>query len=122
MRYFDTSGVLHHQDEDHDLFPVLRLKAAASARKDVADAIDELGEEHRSMDAQWKRLRERLMAIVAGKPRLDAENVARFAWLYRRHMDREATAVLPFARNALDQAERAALGLTMAARRNIAPQ
>lgn len=122
LRYFDTAGALHHQDEDHDLFPVLRVKAAASARKDVANAIDELAEEHRSMEAQWQRLRERLLAIVEGTPRLDAENVARFAWLYRRHMDREATAVLPFARHALDAAEREALGRSMAARRNVGPQ
>ena len=74
------------------------------------------------MDAQWKRLRERLLAVAAGEPRLGAEDVNRFAWLYRRHMDREATAVLPFARNALDGEERAALGRKMAARRNLAPQ
>ena len=122
LRYFDTAGALHHQDEDQDLFPLLRLKAAAGGRQDVTQAIDELGEEHQSMDAQWKRLRERLLAIVDGTPRLDSENVARFVWLYRRHMDREATAVLPFARHVLDPAERGALGRKMAARRNVAPQ
>jgi pyridoxamine 5'-phosphate oxidase len=119
LRYFDTSGAMHHQDEDQDLFPVLRTRAAAQARPDITTAIDELMREHETMDAQWKRLRERLHAIVAGAPRLDLEEVARFAWLYRRHMDREATAVLPFARQALDQATRAELGKRMAARRNI---
>jgi hemerythrin-like domain-containing protein len=122
LRYFDTSGAWHHQDEDHDLFPVLRVKAAALGRPDVMAAIEELQLEHETMDAQWKRLRERLMAIAGGEPRLDVEDVARFAWLYRRHMDREATAVLPFARQALDSSERAALGKRMAARRNIAPR
>ena len=122
MRYFDTSGAWHHQDEDHDLFPALRVKARALERADVAAAIEELQQEHRNMDAQWKRLRERLNAIAAGEPRLDPEEVARFAWLYRRHMDREATAVLPFARHALSAEERALLGKRMAARRNIAPQ
>src|SRR2546425_659439 len=110
LRYFDTSGAMHHQDEDQDLFPVLRTRAAAQARADITTAIDELVREHETMDAQWKRLRERLLAIVAGEPRLDVEEVARFAWLYRRHMDREATAVLPFARQALDPATRAELG------------
>jgi hypothetical protein len=46
--------------------------------------------------------------------------VTRFAWLYRRHMDREGAAVLPFAREALDAAERASLGERMAARRGKA--
>jgi hypothetical protein len=48
--------------------------------------------------------------------------VARFAWLYRRHMDQEATAVLPFARETLDAGHRAMLGSRMAARRKIAPR
>jgi hemerythrin-like domain-containing protein len=120
LRYFDTSGTWHHQDEDHDLFPVLRVKAAATGRQDVTAAIEELLQEHETMQAQWERLRERLKAITAGEPRLAVEDVARFAWLYRRHMDREATLVLPFARQALDSDERAALGKRMAARRNTA--
>jgi len=118
LRYFDTSGAMHHQDEDQDLFPLLRARAAEQARADVAAAIDELVREHETMDAQWKRLRERLLDIVAGEPRLDAEEVARFAWLYRRHMDRESTKVLPFARHTLDPATCAELGKRMAARRN----
>src|SRR5687768_11399199 len=32
MRYFDTAGVLHHRDEDEDLFPLLRRLAALGAR------------------------------------------------------------------------------------------
>ena len=122
LRYFDTSGVFHHQDEDEDLFPLLAAKAAAAARRDVSTALDELREEHRTMDAQWKRLRERLQAVAGGEPRLAAEEVASFAWLYRRHMDREATAVLPFARSVLSADERATLGRRMAARRNLTAQ
>jgi len=119
LRYFDTSGVLHHQDEDQDLFPLLRVRAAAQGRAEIAAAIEELEREHETMDAQWRRLRQRLLAVVEGEPRLAAEEVTRFAWLYRRHMDREGAAVLPFAREALDAGERAALGERMAARRRI---
>jgi pyridoxamine 5'-phosphate oxidase len=122
LRYFDTSGKLHHQDEDDDLFPLLRGRAAVGGRPEVAAAIDELEREHETMDGQWNRLREHLLAIAAGEARLPAEDVARFAWLYRRHMDRESTAVLPFAREALDEAQRAALGERMAARRKPAPR
>ena len=118
LRYFDTSGVFHHQDEDDDLFPLLRVRAAARGRPEIAAAIEELEREHETMDSQWRRLRQRLLAIAEGEPRLDREEVARFAWLYRRHMDRETAAVLPFAREALEAADRAALGERMAARRN----
>src|SRR6185503_881409 len=84
--------------------------AARAGRAEIAAAIEELEREHETMDAQWRRLRQRLLAVVEGEPRLAAEEVTRFAWLYRRHMDREGAAVLPFAREALDAAERAALG------------
>ena len=119
LRYFDTAGALHHQDEDEDLFPLLRIHASTHSRPEVAGALDELEREHATMHAQWTRLRERLMAITEGEARIDPEEVARFAWLYRRHMDRESAAVLPFARETLDQAQRAALGERMAARRKI---
>jgi len=117
LRYFDTAGVFHHQDEDQDLFPLLRTRAAAQGRTEIAAAIEELEREHETMDAQWRRLRQRLLAIVEGEPRIAAEDVTRFAWLYRRHMEREGAAVLPFAREALDADERAELGARMAARR-----
>ena len=120
LRYFDTAGVLHHKDEDEDLFPLLRELSSAQGRDEIAAMIDELEREHVSMDSQWRRLRERLEAIAhAGAPRLDPEEVARFCWLYRRHMENESGAVLPFARQALDERQRAALGERMAARRRI---
>lgn len=122
LRYFDSAGKLHHQDEDEDLFPLLRARASVLGRPEVSAAIDELQREHETMDGQWTRLSERLRAIAGGEARLDAEEVARFAWLYRRHMDSEATAVLPFAREILEAPQRATLGERMAARRKVAPK
>jgi hemerythrin-like domain-containing protein len=120
-RYFDTAGAQHHRDEDEDLFPLLRGLAGRLGRTEVAAVIDELEREHATMDAQWQRLRERLSAIARGRDRrLDPDEVARFAWLYRRHMEREAGAVLPFARSALSEGQQAALGERMALRRATA--
>ena len=31
VRYFDTAGMLHHQDEDEDLFPLLRRRRSTSS-------------------------------------------------------------------------------------------
>lgn len=121
LRYFDTAGRFHHQDEDEDLFPILRGRAAMAGRPEVAAVIEELEREHATMDAEWNRLRQRLAAIADGDARLDPEDVSRFAWLYRRHMQRESAAVLPFAREALDEAQRASLGRRMAARRGVPP-
>ena len=117
LDYFDGSGALHAQDEDHDLFPLLRVRAAAHGRAEIAAVIDELEREHASLDALWQRLRQSLAGIAGGERRLDRGEVERFAWLYRRHMENEAAAVLPFAREALDRADRAALAARMAERR-----
>lgn len=117
LRYFDTSGMLHHQDEDEDLFPLLRALAAAQGRSEIAAVIDELEREHSTMQNLWAALRRRLEELERGNARLDAEAVARFTWLYRRHMDREAEIVLPFARQALSTQQRLQLGERMAARR-----
>lgn len=120
-RYFDSAGAQHHRDEDQDLFPMLRGLAGRLGRAEVAAVIDELEREHATMDAQWQRLRAGLNAIARmGGRTLDAEDVDRFAWLYRRHMDRETAVVLPFAREALSQEQQAALGERMAARRSVA--
>ena len=118
LGFFETSGAQHHHDEDDDLLPLLRTRAAALGRIEIAAAIDEIEREHATLDAQWRRLREALGRIAAGREaRLDAGEAGRFAWLYRRHMDREAQLVLPFAREALGAADRAELGARMAKRR-----
>lgn len=118
LDYFDTSGAQHQRDEDEDLFPLLRARAAALGRVEVAAGIEEMEREHATLDAQWRRLREALSALAAlREARIDAGEAERFAWLYRRHMDREALLVLPFARETLGTGERAELGARMAARR-----
>ena len=119
LHYLDTSGAQHQRDEDEDVFPLLRARAAALGRKEVAAGIDELEREHATLEAQWRRLRDALNAVAAlcEDACIDAGETERFAWLYRRHMDREALLVLPFAREALGAGERAELGARMAARR-----
>ena len=64
LRYFDTAGAQHQRDEDVDVFPLLRARAAALGRIEVAAAIDELEREHATVEAQWRRLREALSAVA----------------------------------------------------------
>ena len=118
MRYFDSAGAHHHQDEEEDLFPLLRRYAGERGRADVLGALDNLALEHRTMDEVWARIRARLAEIAeARSPRLDIEQVAHFAWLYRRHIMREEALAFGFAAEVLAPAERAALGARMAHRR-----
>ena len=118
MRYFDTSGVLHHRDEDEDLFPLLRSLARGRKRPEVFAVMDELEREHGTMHHEWSRLRAGLDGVLHGRADAVGEDlVTPFAWVYRRHIRNEEAAVLPFAREVLGDAERAALGRRMAARR-----
>ncbi|HZQ73826.1 MAG TPA: hemerythrin domain-containing protein [Burkholderiales bacterium] len=117
MRYFDTAGVHHHEDEERDLFPALRAAAARAGRGEVAAAIDALEGEHAAMRVLYERLRAGLEALCAGSAGLREKAAAEFARLYRRHMRTEAQLVFPFAREILGEQARAALGGSMAARR-----
>ena len=117
VRYFEGEGARHHADEDDDLFPLLRSRAGALGRSEIAAAIEELEREHAVMQRQWQRLRQKLEAVAAGaSPAFDEDEIARFAWIYRRHIERETQLVAPFAREALTPEERAGLAVRMAAR------
>lgn len=118
MRYFDLAGAQHHQDEEEDLFPLLRRYAKERGRDDVRTTLDELSRDHRTMDEVYGRIRARLVDVAeARSPRLDIEEVAHFAWVYRRHIMREEAAAFGFAAEALTDEERAGLGARMAQRR-----
>ena len=117
VRYFEGEGARHHADEDGDLFPLLRGRAGALGRIEIAAAIDELEREHGVMERQWQRLRQKLDAVASGgSPAFDEDEIARFAWIYRRHIERETQVVVPFAREALTPEDRAELAARMAAR------
>lgn len=120
LDFFDTSAALHQEDEDGDFFPLLRECAAERGRVEIAALINEIESEHESLEALWRRVRAGLSHFSEGKGFLDAEQIVRFAWLYRRHMDTESAALLPFAREALDSSARSALGERMARRRRDA--
>ncbi len=102
VRYFDGEGARHHAEEDSELFPMLRVRAAALGRSELAAAIDELEREHAVMARQWQRLRPKLDAVAAGgSPAFEEDEIARFAWIHRRHIERETGLLLPFAREVL---------------------
>ena len=123
MRYFDLAGVQHHQDEEEDLFPLLRRYAGERGRADVRGALDELAREHRAMDEVYGRIRARLSDVAEARAaRLDIEQVAHFAWIYRHHILREEEAAFAFAAEALTDEERAGLGARMARRRGVGGQ
>jgi hemerythrin-like domain-containing protein len=114
LRYFDTAGQHHHQDEEQDLFPQL----LASADPAAAPLISRILAEHRALEENWQTLRPRLLALAeSASAQLDAQVVARFNAGYLAHIALENAELLPLAEGLLDAAQRATLGRRMAARR-----
>lgn len=116
IRYFDTAGENHHEDEEDDLFPRLLARDPQAAEA----LVSRLLAEHRDMRAAWAGLRATLSRIAAGESALlDAGAVERFGTLYRRHIDIEERELLPLAERLLDVNALAATGEAMARRRGV---
>lgn len=113
-RYFSSAGRQHHADEEQDLFPALRAEPA------LAGLLDALALDHAEMESQWRRLEPLLAAPdtihdLDGFTRLAGE----FNALYRQHIARENSELLPQADRLLSMEQQRELGARMAARRGV---
>jgi hemerythrin-like domain-containing protein len=118
-RYFDAAGKHHHEDEEHDLFPILRRIAERSNAVELRSLLDTLIAEHRLMEQQWSALKPMLLAVENGQAvTLNAAQVAQFTALYASHIEREEQGVFTKASELLSQPQLERLGQTMAARRS----
>ena len=116
LRYFDTAGQFHHQDEEVDLFPLLR----ATHNADAEALIKRLLEEHQVMNALWSGLRTQLQAIAEEKSAvLEKKLVADFSLAYGRHVMLENMQLLPLAAQLLSQQQQTDFGKKMAERRGV---
>ncbi|MFA5825137.1 MAG: hemerythrin domain-containing protein [Gallionellaceae bacterium] len=114
LRYFDTAGRHHHDDEEKDLFPLLCASPSSAAHALVARLL----EEHKVMDAAWLQLRSCLTALEDGKSAaLDTAAAEHFIGVYDRHIALENSQLLPLAKQLLTAAQLETLGRSMAARR-----
>jgi len=119
IHYFDTAAMLHHLDEERDLFPLL------TRRPTLVPLIDRLRAEHRELESQWQTLASQLRHILGGAVEAEAfeDAVKLFCGTCREHIDREETQLLPAAQECLESHELRGLGRAMAARRGLgAPQ
>ena len=117
LRYFDTAGQHHHEDEENDLFPALR----GTMNVEAGELVGRLLQEHRGMEAAWQRLRSLLLAVADGRSDLlDAGAAADFIAVYDRHIELENGRLLPLAASLLSATQLEAIGRSMAARRGVA--
>lgn len=119
MRYFDVAGPHHHADEEQDLFPML-IEVGRTQRSIATEWIATLLDEHRTLEAEWVRVREVLADIAGGHARpLERLRVAGFVYAYRSHIAREETHIFPFAEACLSPQQLAELSAAMVARRSV---
>ena len=116
-RYFNEAAPRHHEDEEVDLFPLLRERGTDAATLAVLERIEA---EHLAMAALWRELDAVLARISVGeRAALDATLVSRFAAAYDAHIEAEETVVLPALKRALLPADWTAVGRAMAERRGL---
>lgn len=120
VRYFDTSALQHHADEEVDLFPALIESMAGSDAVCIRELTDGLSADHRKLEAGWRRLRPVLSDVSEGRPVLLPEDeVEAFIGLYERHMKREEDELLPMAARLLGDDAITQIGRAMRERRGI---
>lgn len=117
LRYFDTSGQFHHQDEEENLFPTL-LALDIPDKAQVKKLIERLLGQHVVMFAAWDETRAVLVKLAEGinTPLPEALTV-KLINTYGRHIYFEETELLPLAARLLSPQQIIELGKNMAERR-----
>lgn len=114
LRYFEVAAPLHHQDEEEDLFPLLRAKGDAALIQQLKD----IENEHALLHRKWSVIRGLLQKIAAGETApLTLSLVSDFAEAYIRHADSEETQLLPSLRVLLSTEELSLIADHMVGRR-----
>lgn len=120
MRYFDSAGRHHREDEEQNLFPAMLRAARGETAARVAMLVAQLGRDHDEIEQAWLGLRDALERIAhGGEAPLDAREVGRFCALYCAHMAVEEAHLFPLAELLLDTGALSGLGKAMAERRGV---
>ncbi|OIQ75575.1 hemerythrin HHE cation binding domain protein [mine drainage metagenome] len=119
LKYFDIAGQQHHDDEELNLFPILRAAALQEGNSEILSLLEDLLAQHVEMTRAWQELRPHLLALTRGGPAASVP-VQRFVALYRKHIPLEENFVLPYAERTLSASQIETLGREMARRRNVA--
>lgn len=120
LRYFDSAGRHHREDEEHDLFPRVIAAANDQGAERVALLVAQLNREHEEIERLWLELRDAVELIAHGENVvLDPLKVNQFCGAYRAHMAVEDANMIPLAHRLLTAESAAALGAAMARRRGL---
>lgn len=120
LQYFHSAAANHHADEEQDLFPLLEARIDDPGEQARFKAYRErLEEDHRALESAWSRLRKPLEGIGDGLTRtLPSAEVQAFVDAYANHILTEETTLKELFDRWMHDADRRALGHSMAARRS----
>jgi hemerythrin-like domain-containing protein len=117
VSFFREAIFEHHLDEERELFPVVLLHAGKGAEFDSVKAIvKRLTDEHRELEALWKRIETGLKKIAKGHfDDLNPDEVQRLVTQYLAHAEFEEREFLPLSATILGRNANhmAALGLSL---------
>jgi hemerythrin-like domain-containing protein len=114
----DASIREHRADDEVDLFPALIEAMAGSDAVCLREMTAQLTDQHRELEARWRRVRAELERVAAGeRASIDAEEVDAWVALCERHTGREQRELLPMAARLLSDGDLERLGRAMRQRR-----
>jgi hemerythrin-like domain-containing protein len=117
LEFFSEAIFEHHLDEERELFPAVLASATPGAEHDRVQALARrLTDEHRELEASWKRLAPQLRKIAKGhETELDVAGVEHLVSRYRAHARFEEQDFLPLSQTILarNPNHMAALGLSL---------
>ncbi len=120
LTYLNEELPLHLEDEEEDLFPL--LKRRCEAEDEINKAIRRLSSEHDHADEDTPNVIEILRNITSGR-NVNSEKkrgtLTRYASRARRHLILENAIILPFAKLRLTQGDLETLTLRMMQRRGL---
>jgi hemerythrin-like domain-containing protein len=115
VKYFTTSAVHHHQDEEKDLFPILNRQSLK-----LADIVYRLKQQHGELDRLWDTLFSDLKKgpALADHPGF-GKHIEAFCSAYRQHIAYEESELFDIARHILSSEQLEEIGDAMARRRGL---
>lgn len=117
LAFFREAIFEHHLDEERELFPAVLSSATQGAESDhVRAMVKRLTDEHRELEALWKRLETQLKKVAKGQTSdINVAELEQMVTQYRAHAQFEEKEFLPLSQTILGRNSNhlSALGLSL---------